>query len=844
MEAAIPRQHTSRERLLQLQTTESLYNAGLYTSALFMTGIQLSTIKGDEKWFQSRALSRYARCLTRLQEHRRSIEYYRKAAYLENSPLPSDIPVSMKLGSKQDGEGVAELRPPMSAVEALLLEKNMDKATLAKQRLARDQFKEKILRTTSKLAAQNRTASMMSSAKAPLKSNATATGLTNVVPTSIPAVVPQSTTMKRHLASRISEVENSNEAESIVHDSRSIIGGVPKMTNKSSAARLAGDFVNVLHQQDAINIDHAQSRFEAGDYVEAGRVIAKISESNRTVKVYLLMVRLAHKKIFVLPEKACWECIAEMQPLAIEAYVQLLRSQVPLAIVLNMIPSDSSEKHWMKMYLKGMDNFLRMRYQAALSDFSALNEIYPDNIDIKLRMALCLKWMSKPVRCCFMFSQVRKLDSCVLEDMYHYGACLKQMGKVLYLNKLAGDLLGYNDKHPDAWCVQGLYWETVGNKERALLMVSRALQIKADHCGALQLRGQLLMETTPLKALQSFREAYRIEKNINTYEGLVNTYVLMERMPEAMDMAKEAKKLMPDSAHALAIYGMAVYHTGDQDSNAAQDILKEALQMDPGCVEAASCLVMIYENQGQYDEAIQILDQQVDYQPPDTVHVRKAEIYTATEQWEHALASYQSALSANPDNARAKEGMAHVERVLNGGDEEDEDEIEESDNNEDIEVDATDAMDAMDVALDRQEHISDNLDEDDVLTGDEDPVDEVEDDHQHSHHQTPQHTQEVVSQRARGLGQRHQQSLYTPTQRQDQIPQHSRQPPQFSQQLQQQRAARSSIPGFGMGYPQTPSRSGISRALQNQAPLRVPSHYTSQREREYDEYEDGGDMDE
>lgn len=51
------------------------------------------------------------------------------------------------------------------------------------------------------------------------------------------------------------------------------------------------------------------------------------------------------------------------QPLAVEAYVQLLRLQVPLAIVLNMIPSDSPEKPWMKTYLQGMDNMYRMKYQ-------------------------------------------------------------------------------------------------------------------------------------------------------------------------------------------------------------------------------------------------------------------------------------------------------------------------------------------------------------------------------------------------------------------------------------------------------------------------------------------------
>ncbi|KAF9361657.1 Anaphase-promoting complex subunit 7 [Mortierella sp. AD094] len=768
-------------------------------------------------------------------------EYYRKAAFLEDSPLPSDISAidsqNDSIGSNgTGGTGGSQTSAPAAASLGIDMDEEMEKTRRRERELA----KEKIIKSASNLAARARKAAMESAAKS-INGAGAAARLTNTGPTSIPPVIPRSAAMKKRLASRVDEGSNSNSATETASKTRLVsAGGESVAKGKPARTGAAIDPTDTADKQYDTDIDYAVSCYKSGDYSTAGKVISKIPESSRTVSVYLLLAKLDRKKVNVLSEKACWECIAEMQPLAVEAYVKLLYLHVPLAILLNMIPSDSPEKQWMKIYLQGTENFVRMKFQAALSDFSVLNEKYPENVDIKLRMALCLKRMGKTVRSCFMYSQARKLDNHVLKDMYHYGVCLKQLSKAMYLNKLASDLLSCNDLHPDAWCVQALYWDMRGNKEKALQMVSRALQIHPDHCGALQLRGQLCIETSPLKALQSFREAYRIEKDIVTYEGLVNTYILMERLLEAVDMAKEATKLMPDSAQALAIYGMAIYHAGEQGNEAARDALLEALQMDPGCVQAALCLVMVYENQGLYDDAIQILDQQIDYQPPDKIHVKKAEIYSTMEQWEQALSSYQSALISNPSNSLAKEGMMNVEKILNGGDDEDEDEAE-SDSNDDHEGDT------MDADLDR-DHMRVNLDEDDVLTGDDEreledylPRQDQSQQEQQPHSQTPQRSEGSLMDRLTELGQRHTQTPSRPNRASnDQPPPRlPRQPPQLLHQMQQRRTANS-IPGFGMDYP-TPSRSNIPGATLSRPSSLYPNVFHPQREREYDEYEDGGD---
>ena len=86
----------------------------------------------------------------------------------------------------------------------------------------------------------------------------------------------------------------------------------------------------------------------------------------------------------------------------------------------------------------------------------------------------------------------------------------------------------------------------------------------------------------------------------------MNTFILLKRHLEALELAREAKRLMSESAHAWAIYGMAVYHLGDAGAKEALNILQEALRMDPGCVEAASHLVTIYATKGETQDAIEM----------------------------------------------------------------------------------------------------------------------------------------------------------------------------------------------------------------------------------------------
>ncbi|KAG9070516.1 Anaphase-promoting complex subunit 7 [Linnemannia hyalina] len=841
--------YTSQERLAQLRLAESLHDAGLYKSAQLITGIHLSTVRKDEKWFQANAMYQYARSLTKLEEHRRATEYYMWASHIEDIAVPLDL---LKTRPSMSDSGTAPVTDISTVSDAATttaaatatsrpMTRGMELFNAlhaGKEEMKKDRDNRGLLMDTLIATARS------SIAKPNLRESAKSTK--TMLP-SIPPVKPLSVTIskQRQQQSQLSsDDDHTRKKQHLSVDQPSTttpLRASGKASSAGSVTPITGLSREPLMQDlNDLKMDFALSCYESGDYIRAKELLLQIPEDKRTVRTYLLLIQLLHKKTSLqIREDTYWSEIAKLQPLALEAYVHMLRAGTPLFFVSNMIPKDSPEYEWMKLYLQGLDSFFHMRYEAAHQTFTILDGMFPHNTDIKIRLALCLRWMGNPVRACLIFSQVRREDLYVIDDLYHYAECLKEL---------------YNAK----------------------------LINKSDHCGALQLRGLIYLESSPVRALGSFREASKTEKDLVTYEGMVKAYILLERHLEACKEAEEAKVRMPGNAQALALYGTALYHAAnDEVAQDAQDQVNEALRIDPSCKLAAHTLLLIYENQRRFEEAIDLLDQQLDHQPPDEIHIKKAEIYSSMERWEDALSSYERARSFNPLNVIAREGIANVEKILSGGDDELDD---EQDLDDELEIDE------MDVHQDESPHLREQqLDEDDILTGEEDHGEEYEDGHLGHRMQSPQFTPHqpqrngsLFAARARALAQQPQEerfhnrqqpmpeqtpnvnnrvldtSLFTPRQGQQQYVS----PPQQQQQLQHQlhrlqqeqhrqrhqqhqeqqhrygahRQQQDNMPSSS-GYPQTPSRSMVS-------PTSYAAHHrrlNSQREREYDEQEDMDD---
>lgn len=133
---------------------------------------------------------------------------------------------------------------------------------MEKQKRERDQIRDKLLESTSKLAAQKKNTAIAAAAKNASRFVPVTAGLTSAASSSIPPVVPQSETMRKHLASRATYTESVTNA----------VGS--RKSGATIRAESAPDSAASLQRlQDEVDMDFAQSCMESDDLAGAGDVV-------------------------------------------------------------------------------------------------------------------------------------------------------------------------------------------------------------------------------------------------------------------------------------------------------------------------------------------------------------------------------------------------------------------------------------------------------------------------------------------------------------------------------------------------------------------------------------------
>ncbi|KAJ3087005.1 Anaphase promoting complex subunit 7 [Quaeritorhiza haematococci] len=199
---------------------------------------------------------------------------------------------------------------------------------------------------------------------------------------------------------------------------------------------------------------------------------------------------------------------------------------------------------------------------------------------------------------------------------------------------------------------------------------SKAIALDSRHVGAYQKQGTLLLALDrPAEAAVSFSQAHRLSKNYFSYQGLMECYLQMHQLKEALGAAKEALGLMPKNPRALAMVGLVLAQMPE-----GQD---KALQYDPKCTRAVLAMVSVLVQEENLQEAVDLLESHIPHQHTADVHCQLANIYTKMEDYSKALENYNTALRISPEYEEATNGIARVEKLINGIDDEEEEEEEE-----------------------------------------------------------------------------------------------------------------------------------------------------------------------
>jgi anaphase-promoting complex subunit 7 len=363
--------------------------------------------------------------------------------------------------------------------------------------------------------------------------------------------------------------------------------------------------------------------------------------------------------------------------------------------------------------------------KAAVNTFRNLDKIYPNNIYVLLNLAkLQLKTLddngAKET-----FEKIRSLDEFNLDGMDRFIALVAStpqltknkchMGitddySLTLIHRISNDMLETNDSRAEPWLALAIYHRMNTDFVNALKFVDRAISCCPNYAYAHQLRGSILLSNRkPEQAIASFQRANDISCDMDSYEGLVESYLAAEKFREALFSAKEAINLSPKDPRAMNLVGLTLAYTS-KDSNRssnkqeleerAKRALKKGLELNPSAPRPLLKLLDLYLKSKEYDKGIEILMNAIDsekdgirggttntwtalnvchLQPlsyygsgaavrecKDILYTKLGVVHTLTKNYIEACKAFHMALSINPSNKEARRAYDRLETTMTG----------------------------------------------------------------------------------------------------------------------------------------------------------------------------------
>ncbi|WMV10174.1 hypothetical protein MTR67_003559 [Solanum verrucosum] len=276
------------------------------------------------------------------------------------------------------------------------------------------------------------------------------------------------------------------------------------------------------------------------------------------------------------------------------------------------------------------------------------------------------------------FEKVRSIDPYVITYMDEYAMLLKLKSDYSKLNKLVHDLLNIDPTRPEVFVALSVLWERK-DERGALSYIDKSIRIDERHIPGYIMKGNLYLSMNrPEAAVVAFRGAQELRPDLRSYQGLVRSYLAISKIKEALHAAREAMKAMPQSAKALKLVG-DVHASNTSGREKAKRFYESALRLEPGYLGAALALAELHVIEGRNGDAVSLLERYLKDWADDSLHVKLAQVFAATNMLQDALSHYQAALRINPQNEAAKKGLDRLEKQLKGVDPDAPEEDEEND---------------------------------------------------------------------------------------------------------------------------------------------------------------------
>ncbi|XP_039048739.1 LOW QUALITY PROTEIN: anaphase-promoting complex subunit 7-like [Hibiscus syriacus] len=477
---------------------------------------------------------------------------------------------------------------------------------------------------------------------------------------------------------------------------------IPKQNSTSSRSSLTAS--NRVSSPNSFNISAinenevkfkiASCHFALNETKVALVEMEGIPSKARNLQMSLLMAKLYRNTKHTRGAVTCYrECLRQC-PYVIEAIIALAELGASAKDIISLFPqthnrggraqfdhSDSSR--WLQRYVEAQCCIASNDYKGGLELFAELLQRFPNNTHILLEISKVEAIIGKTDEAIMNFEKVRSIDPYVVTYMDEYAMLLKLKSDYSKLNKLVHDLLNIDPTRPEVFVALSVLWERK-DERGALSYAEKSIKIDDRHIPGYIMKGNLLLSLKrPEAAVMAFRGAQELRADLRSYQGLVQSYMAFSKVKEALYAAREAMKAMPQSAKALKLVG-DVHASNSGGREKAKKFYESALRLEPGYLGAALALAELHVIEGRNGDAVSLLERYLKDWDDDSLHVKLAQVFAATNMFADSLSHYQSALRINPQNEAAKKGLERLEKQMKGVDpdapeEEEENEVEDAD---------------------------------------------------------------------------------------------------------------------------------------------------------------------
>ncbi|XP_009339845.2 LOW QUALITY PROTEIN: anaphase-promoting complex subunit 7 [Pyrus x bretschneideri] len=445
--------------------------------------------------------------------------------------------------------------------------------------------------------------------------------------------------------------------------------------------------------ENEVKFKIASSYFALGENGTALSEMDNIPSKSRNLPMNLLMGKLYRFSRQNRSAVSCFkECLRHC-PYVMEAIVALAELGVAAKDIISLIPQtpnrsgrapfdhfDSSR--WLHRYVEAQCCVALNDYRGGLELFTDLVQRFPNNLHLLLEVAKVEAIIGKNDEAILNFEKARSIDPYVVTYMDEYAMLLKTKSDFSKLNKLVHDLLIADSTRPEVFVALSVLWERK-DERGSLSYVEKSIRIDERHIPGYIMKGNLLLSMKRAEAaVVAFRAAQELRPDIRSYQGLVHSYLALSKIKEALYASREAMKAMPQSAKALKLVG-DVHASNPGGREKAKKFYESALRLEPGYLGAALALAELHVNEGRNGDAVSLLERYLKDWADDSLHVKLAQVFAATNMLQESLSHYQAALRINQQNEAAKKGLERLEKQMKGVDpdapEEDDEENEVDD---------------------------------------------------------------------------------------------------------------------------------------------------------------------